>query len=243
MRKLAFLSAFLAAGCAGLQIGGGGGEQVIAEGVAPYSGDLASARQSALAAAQRSAVEQVAGVFVTGQTQVQDAVALKQKILAATQGYIKRYKIISQAKEGDYYRVKIKAQVLVQDISAAFESLHRQTGGKILIFCAETLNGQTSRFGDAKAAMSEVFAKKNYVSVEPPSLLSSADAQNPQVLLEAARNAQADFLALCTADGYKLEGEMSGFSACRAKAGLKLISVRDSSSAAQSSKEASALDA
>jgi len=71
------------------------GEKVTAEGMVPYDGkDLPAAKAGALAAAQRHAVEQVVGVFVSGRTQVRQAVAIQQKVLSRTQGLIKRYEII-----------------------------------------------------------------------------------------------------------------------------------------------------
>src|SRR5689334_23219367 len=71
------------------------GEVVEAEGTAPYrADDLPGTKAAALAAAQRSAVELVVGVYVNARTRVDKAVAIENNILANTQGYIKRYEIL-----------------------------------------------------------------------------------------------------------------------------------------------------
>src|SRR6185312_8391178 len=100
-RRLALFGicgAVLAAGCASPRMKTGKtaeGEVVIAEGSAPYrADDLPGSRAAALAAAQRSAVELVVGVYVSGRTQVQKAVAIQNNILTKTDGYIKRYEVI-----------------------------------------------------------------------------------------------------------------------------------------------------
>src|SRR5690349_9373832 len=96
------MTAFVLAGCAGSKstlVKGKTveGEVVEAEGQAPYNGeDLAGTRAASLAAAQRAAVELVVGVYVSGKTKVEKAVAIEQNILTQASGYIKRYEILSE---------------------------------------------------------------------------------------------------------------------------------------------------
>src|SRR3990167_878755 len=91
--------ALLAAGCSGsrsrLQKAAGPSDEIVeAEGMAPYNAaDVPGSRAAALAAAQRNAVELVVGVYVTGKTRVEKAVAIENRILAHVQGYVKRYQI------------------------------------------------------------------------------------------------------------------------------------------------------
>src|SRR5208283_1974039 len=72
------------------------GEIVIAEGISPYKAeDLPGTKAASLAAAQRSAVELVVGVYVNAKTRVEKAVAIEQSILTKTSGYVRRYEILS----------------------------------------------------------------------------------------------------------------------------------------------------
>jgi hypothetical protein len=101
-----------------------GDEIVEAEGMAPYNAnDLPGSKAAALAAAQRSAVELVVGVYVNAKTQVDKAVAIQNNILSHTEGYIKKYNIISEGRSGDYYKVKIRALVSTQQLHDDLDSL------------------------------------------------------------------------------------------------------------------------
>lgn len=234
-------AAALLCACAELRIGPPAeGEQITAEGMAPLAeGNLALARDNALAAAQRSAVEQVVGVFVSGQTQVQDAVAVRQKIMAGTKGYIKRYKIASEGAAGGYYRVKIRATVLVQGISSAFEEYSGGSRAKVAVLAAETVDSAPVSYGGAGAALASQLEKTGY-SVLTPKAETGADAA-----LDAARAAGADYAVIVQADAYKLAPlpELSGqFSPYRARADVKIYSVADRRLAGGITKEASGLD-
>ena len=245
------LTAAVLGACAGLKVGPGWeGEQVVGEGMAPYDGkNLPAARANALAAAQRNAVEQVVGVFVTGQTMVQKAVAIEQKVLAKTQGFIKRYKVLDEGADNGYYRIKIKAVVLLQDVSAALEEMRlseSKRGGKIMVFTSETISGKPSKTNDARGGIYRVLSKRSYAIAESETPLDPAQGNDTLSLLELTRAAGAAFLIIAQADAYKLE-EMSqlgsAFIPCRAKINLKLMSVNSGQVVAESTKEASGVDA
>src|SRR5687767_12569834 len=88
------------------------GEVVEAEGTAPYNElDIPGSRAAALAAAQRAAVELVVGVYVNAKTRVDKAVAVEQNILANTSGYVKRYEVLKEGREGEWYKIRIRALV------------------------------------------------------------------------------------------------------------------------------------
>src|SRR5437879_10733266 len=93
------------------------GEVVEAEGMAPYKADdLPGTKAAALAAAQRSAVELVVGVYVNAKTRVDKAVAIEQNILTRSGGYIKRYEILSEGRSGDWYKMRIRALVSTKEL-------------------------------------------------------------------------------------------------------------------------------
>jgi len=140
------------AGCSGRIKAGPGweGERVTAEGMSAYNEkDIPASKAAALAAAQRHAVEQVVGVFVSGRTQVQHAIAIQQRVMSRTQGFIKSYEILREGKEGDYWKTTIRAVVLVQDIGTLIDELKivdRARGNtKILVLINEAMdNGRTT---------------------------------------------------------------------------------------------------
>src|SRR4051812_37593662 len=92
---------FLLAGCAGkshLKVGrSADGEVVEAEGFAPNDPkDIINTKRGSLVDAQRTAIEKAVGVFVSARTMVEKAVAIENNILARTDGYIKKYDVISE---------------------------------------------------------------------------------------------------------------------------------------------------
>jgi hypothetical protein len=93
-------------------------EVVQAEGlVAVINDDLLDAKKRALGEAQRNAVEMTVGVYVNAATRVEKAVMVDQQILSKTNGYIKKYKILSEGREGDFYKTKIEALVKIEAVN------------------------------------------------------------------------------------------------------------------------------
>jgi len=79
--------------------------------------DILDAKKRALGEAQRNAVEMTVGVYVNAATRVEKAIMVDQQILSKTNGYIKKYKILSEGREGDFYKTKIEALVKIEDIN------------------------------------------------------------------------------------------------------------------------------
>ncbi len=111
-----------AVGCAGshsrLKLGKTvDGEVVEAEGFAPNEGEILTIKRGSLVDAQRNAVEKAVGVFVSARTMVEKAVAIENNILARTEGYVKKYDIVSEGpSEGNLYKTKIRALVAIKDL-------------------------------------------------------------------------------------------------------------------------------
>lgn len=117
----AFAAAALLAGCADLPEGAGGEREVVvvAEGWAPVAGDsLISVRHRALAEAQKKAVETAVGVTVRASTKVDDAVNVRQSIVANVGGTIRSYEVLSERQEGGFYKARIRAVVLYRPSQA-----------------------------------------------------------------------------------------------------------------------------
>ncbi|MDD5131613.1 MAG: hypothetical protein PHH44_03035 [bacterium] len=93
-------------------------EIIQAEGLAAViNNDILDAKKRALGEAQRNAVEMTVGVYVNAATRVEKAIMVDQQILSKTNGYIKKYKILSEGREGDLYKTKIEALVKIEDVN------------------------------------------------------------------------------------------------------------------------------
>ena len=92
-------------GCAALGLGSKGeGEFVFAESLVPYNEvDLYAMKKEGIAAAQRTAVEQVAGVFVSASTTVDNSQVVENRILTKTDGFIRTSNVVSAYRRGDQW--------------------------------------------------------------------------------------------------------------------------------------------
>lgn len=239
------------AACAGhLKVGPGWeGEEVVAEGMAPFDGkDLPAAKAAALAAAQRRAVEQVVGVFVSGQTQVQQAMAIQQKVLSRTQGFVKRYTILKEGREGDYWKTNIRAVVLVQDVGALLDELkiveRPKNVMRALILVKESVQDGQVQDNAAGQGISRALTKKPTVTViDRPA--DSEEAKDEQGAVELGSRLGAGVVILGSVNAYKMEGVSqlgAGFVPYRARAGLKAIATGNGQLIAEASREASGID-
>jgi galactitol-specific phosphotransferase system IIB component len=99
--------------------------EVIARGLgAILAGDEVKARDDAIAAALRNAVEQVVGTMVKSDVLVENYQTIEDKIYTSTSGYVQKYDIISQSKQLDNsLEVTIKAIVKVSDLRNDLEAI------------------------------------------------------------------------------------------------------------------------
>lgn len=99
-------------------------EVVETEGITPIiKNQVLQARSQALAEAQRKAVEQVVGIYVSSRMMVSKAILVENNILSRTSGYIKKYTVISESQSNGFYKVKIRARVKIGMINDDLEAL------------------------------------------------------------------------------------------------------------------------
>jgi len=82
------------------------------------NGDKPAAKEKAVKAAQRNAVEQAFGTMVTGVSETKDFTLVKDQILTGASGYISGYEVVSEKEDGGVFTVTIKAKVGKGKISA-----------------------------------------------------------------------------------------------------------------------------
>ena len=99
-------------------------QSVMAVGRAEIVGsNVDGARNNALTNAFREAVEKGIGVWVQSQTEVKDALLVRDQILTHAQGYVVEHEIVKEKVEGNMLALTIKAQVAVDQIGADIKSL------------------------------------------------------------------------------------------------------------------------
>lgn len=70
-----------------------------------------TSRADAVREAQRAAVEEAVGVFIQSESEMQNFVLQKDKIISRTQGYIKSFDVIKESAQGGEFTVTIQATV------------------------------------------------------------------------------------------------------------------------------------
>ncbi|HOX23337.1 MAG TPA: hypothetical protein PLL10_07730, partial [Elusimicrobiales bacterium] len=238
---VAILPALLAA-CASIGIKTEG-ERVRAEGVAVYNAaDPEGSRRAALLAAQRNAVEQVLGVFISAQTRVSKAELIDSKIMSASAGFIKHYSIENEKQEGSSYKISIKAVVLLDKVDQELGALRLEGTAPlagVIVASYEEAGGLALAGRDAARAVEQELSKIGF------KLLPYEEGKLQSQTVAAARAVGADYLVTVEGKAYKLDngGALGdGFYPYRARVTVKAVAVDDGSTVANSAREAGGLD-
>ncbi len=153
---------------------------VQARGMASLQGvSEADARTSALNDAMRKAVEQAIGAMLTSETLVENYVVIKDKILTKVQGYVKKYKILSEGRTGTDYEMVIDADVeesvLADDVAALAHVLPRMNYPTMVVTVAQ--KAMTSEMGSvqldvgaAEQTIVQILSEKGFRMAEPSAL-------------------------------------------------------------------------
>ncbi len=207
------------------------GEVVEAEGSAPYNAaDLAGTKAASLAAAQRAAIELVVGVYVSGRTRVDKAVAIEQNILTHSSGYIKRFEILSEGRSGEWYKTKIRALVSTKELREELESsgLLRQAAvgyPRVAVLLKEYVSEKESTDGHAAQALSQALLNQGFKVVELPKSVSREE--DPLELAKKLNHNLAEILitGFARAQSMSEEKRLGGMSSFRASINFRIIEV------------------
>ncbi len=245
-------TSFLIAGCSSsksqLQKAAAPEDEIVeAEGLAPYNTDVSIAKAAALAAAQRSALEMVVGVYVNAKTRVDKAVAVENQILSNVQGYVKRYHILSEGKSGDMYKVRIRALVSTKKLRQDLDSLGLLRAPAIgnprtMIVLHEWIGEKQIRNGEASRALAQGLINKGFQVVTGSSKIDPDD--DPVEIARSVSRKQADLVVagLARAQSLELEKKMGGMSSYRAAVSLRVIEVGSGQILATVSQQASGME-
>ena len=176
----------LTSACSSFRIGPKGeGEYVTAESLVPYNeNDLRQMKKDGQLAAQKAAVEKVAGVFISSATTVEQAQLVEDKITSKTAGFIRKSHVQKAYRKGDEWYTKIKAMVLVKDIGDIIKESEDNAFAKkttVLVASREVVGEDISLSQDCKQAIYRVLKTQPYNLVNGDNL-SQNNLENPSRL-------------------------------------------------------------
>jgi len=141
------------------------------------------------------------GLVLRAESYVLNYQAISDEIWSSTQGYIKKYSIIQEDRDNDFYRITISAEVDMLKLGEALDDLgieiDRIGNPRILVFLEEWSLGTKQPVSIAEAAIREVFCMRGFTIVEPEETASYQQALhaahgNAEAATEIARAVDAD---------------------------------------------------
>lgn len=162
------------------------GEVVEVEASCPImKDDLQGAQACSLAEAQKQALAKVLGVFISAKTRVEKAVAIQDNILAKHEGYISKYEIVKQKRDGEFFKTKIRAMVAFEKLGSDLKTLDILTlpsiGNPRVVI---NLNEQTATNAIAQALKEKGFNIVEREKEENAEILISGSVQSSSVTME-----------------------------------------------------------
>ncbi len=252
MKKLlliAFIGVLALSACRGLHIGPKGeGEYVVAESLVPYDeNNISAMKKEGELAAQRAAVEKVAGIFISSSTSVEQAQLVEDKITSKSAGFIRRGYVQKAYRKGDQWYTRVRVMVLVKDISDIIKESEADAFAKrttILITSREMVGEDVSLKQECKQAIYRALKDQPYALVNGDNL-SQNNLDNPTPVIDQARLDGARFIVMAdvnTAPLQALPGISSPFKTYRARANIKVASTKNYQIVAEAADQVSGLD-
>ena len=253
MKKLfliALMAVFTLSACRTFRIGPKGeGEYVTAESLVPYDeNNLRQMKKDGILAAQRAAVEKVAGVFISSATTVDQAQLVEDKITSKSAGFIRHSHVQKSYRKGDEFYTKIKAMVLVKDIGDIIKQSESDAFAKkttIVVASHETVGDDISLRQDCKQAIYRALKNQPFSLVNGDNL-SQNNIENPNPAIDKARTEGARFIIVADAATHPLETltntAVSPFKSYRARANLHVYATNNYAVVAEGAQQQSGLD-
>ncbi len=129
----------------------------------------------------RKAVEKALGTLVQSKAIVENSTLIKDKIIAKSEGFVKRYKVLSEKNRGETKYLKLDVWVTKEDIEKdvfALSILNDDVGRPTLFVVIDErkMNGKSSEIG--KNYLYDFFQKKRFRFVDVPASLISGKNKN-----------------------------------------------------------------
>ena len=124
------------------------------------------AREKALDDALRSAVEKVVGVMVSSTSEVENFQLKLDRILSESKGFISRYTIVSEKRQGDQFEITVEAEVGRDHLKDRLEAVNliivRKAKPRLMLLFTE----RAQKDAVAEAAMSRYFMGKGFKLID-----------------------------------------------------------------------------
>ncbi len=239
----------LTSACSSLRVGPKGeGEYVTAESLVPYDeNNQRQMKKDGELAAQKAAVEKVAGVFISAATTVEQAQLVEDKITSKTAGFIRKSHVQKAYRKGDEWYTKIKTLVLVKDIGEIIKESENNAFAKkttLVVTSRETVGEELSLSQDCKQAIYRVLKNQPYNLVNGDNL-SQNNLDNPNATIDKARGEGARFVIVANVETNPLAalpGMSSPFKSYRAHAKINVYASNNYAVVAEGSGQQSGLD-
>ncbi len=219
-------------------------EPLTAEGAAPVDDrNIGASREGALLDAERNAVRRAAELFLDETARAENYSALEIGLLKTPRIYVARRKVLSEGRDGAYYRVSVRAWVQHDKIASALRGMGLAGPGGAGATAAFVLRGGDKAFAkgfrEAFSARSAVVLKE-FPFASDPALLAGPD----QGLIDAAAAAGAELLYCASASAASSgSGIDTGFHPARSEASLKVYETKTGREMLSLSGQANAIDA
>ena len=236
--------------CRSFRIGPKGeGEYVTAESLVPYDeNNLRQMKKDGILAAQKAAVEQVAGVFISSATTVEQAQIVEDKITSKSAGFIRHSHVVKAYRKNDEFYTKIKAMVLVKDIGDIIKQTESDAFAKkttIVVASRETVGEDISLRQDCKQAIYRALKNQPFSLINGDNL-SQNNIDNPNPSIDKARTEGARFIIIADVSTNPLEtlttASVSPFKSYRARANLRVYSTNNYATVGEGAQQQSGLD-
>ncbi|MDH5719485.1 MAG: flagellar assembly protein T N-terminal domain-containing protein [Spirochaetia bacterium] len=103
---------------------GSGGDWIKGEGIAQvYQGDVALAKDRAIRAAKKDAIQRKLGQLIESKTITDSGVWVKGEVTAKSRGLVKDYEVVREHKIGEEYKVTINAHVESSNLKSAVDDI------------------------------------------------------------------------------------------------------------------------
>lgn len=253
MKKLFIIGCialFTLSACRTFRIGPKGeGEYVVAESLVPYDeNNLRQMKKDGILAAQKAAVEKVAGIFISSATTVDQAQIVEDKIVSKSAGFIRHSHVQKSYRKGDEFYTKIKAMVLVKDIGDVIKQSEADAFAKkttILVASHETVGEDISLRQDCKQAIYRALKSQPFSLVNGDNL-SQNNIDNPNPTIDKARTEGARFVVVADVATHPLDtlatNTVATFKTYRARANIRVYATNNYATVAEGAQQQSGLD-
>jgi hypothetical protein len=219
-------------------------EPFVSEGSAPLDErNLGASRDRAALDAEKSAVRRAAELFLDETVRAESYAVLEIGLLKTPKLYVAKRKILSEGRDGAFYRVSVRVWVQHDKIASALRAMNLSGPGA---------SGPAAAFvqkGGADKAFSKAFREsftrrstvviKDFPFASDAALLAGPDSS----LLEAAASSGAELLLSASASAASSGGGMdTGFYPARSEASLKVYEVATGRELLSLSSQANAID-